>query len=213
VRRFGVLVATSLLLVAACAREPEVRFLPAAELPQELYNPGQNPGTELRMARALIYVVQTDEEGTPVRPARLGVLARELETDRPTAEFAMRQLLMGPTSEEQQAFRTAIPPGTELLGVSVERGVADLNLSAQFEAAGAELLHLLRVAQVVWTLTELPDVDSVRFRIHGAPRPVVDQNGVAHERLGRGRYSRFAPPEGDAGMVGGSVAPEAGSSP
>jgi spore germination protein GerM len=178
-----------------------------------LYNPEQNPRTEPRTARALIYVIQTDEKGTPVRPARLGVLARELETDRPPAEFAMRQLLIGPTSEEQQDFRTAIPPATELLGVSVERGVADLNLSAQFAAAGAEILQLLRVAQVVWTLTELPDVDSVRFRIHGAPQPVIDQNGVAHERVGRGRYSRFAPPESVGGMVGGSVAPEAGSSP
>lgn len=115
-----------------------------------------------------------------------------------TAEFAMQELLAGPTAEERsKPVRTAIPVPTELLGVFVRNGVADVNLTAQFETASAELLHLLRIAQVVWTLTELPGVRAVRFRIHGAPQPVIDQFGRAHETVTRARYSRLAPTEVD----------------
>jgi spore germination protein GerM len=186
-----------LAAAAGCARGSEVELIPRADLPDDLYAVGEPRAVEQRTVRTLIYFARTDAEGAPLDPERLGGVLRAEETDRSTAEFAMRRLLEGPTSSESTRLRTAISGGTELLGVSVRRGVADVNLSAQFEAAAGELVQLLRVAQVVWTLTELPEVDAVRFRIHGAPQPVIDQLGVAHETVGRARYLRFAPLEGD----------------
>ncbi len=183
-----------LLALSACARGAEVHLLPEDELPPALFDPTEQSPLDSHPVRALVYFVRTDNVGKPVDPPRLDAVTREHTTDRPTPEFVIRQLLAGVTAEERSIpARTAIPVGTELLGVFVRNGVADVNLTAQFEAAGPELFHLLRIAQVVWTLTELPEVDSVRFRIHGAPQPVIDQFGVAHALVSRGRYSRLAP--------------------
>jgi hypothetical protein len=195
-RRF-LFVALVLLGSVGCGRGAEVKLIPQADLPDDLYAVGEPRAFEQRTVRTLVYFARTDADGAPLDPERLGGVWRSEETDRLTAEFAMRRLLDGPTASESRRLRTAISAGTELLGVSVRRGVADVNLSAQFEAAAGELVQLLRVAQVVWTLTELPEVDAVRFRIHGAPQPVIDQLGVAHETVGRARYLRFAPREGD----------------
>jgi len=184
-------------LTVSCAQEPQVQLLSQDELPADLYAVDPPRSIESRTVGALVYFARTNEEGAPLEPERFGAVWREEETNRPTAEFVMRRLLDGPTAVEGNSLRTAILAGTELLGVEVRRGVADVNLSAQFEAAAGELVQLLRVAQVVWTLTELPEVDAVRFRIHGAPQPVIDQLGVAHETVGRGRYLRFAPRDAD----------------
>ncbi|MGH2760052.1 MAG: GerMN domain-containing protein [Actinomycetota bacterium] len=192
-----VLLGFALALVAGCARDAEVRLIPQDDLPADLYAVDEPRSVEERTVRTLVFFARTDPEGAPLDPERLGGVWREASTTRSTADFAVRRLLEGPTSPESRRLRTAISGGTELLGVSVRRGVADVNLTAQFEAAAGELVQLLRVAQVVWTLTELPEVDAVRFRIHGARQPVIDQLGVAHETVGRARYLRFAPQEGD----------------
>ncbi len=189
--------AFALVLAAGCARNSEVRLVPPEDLPADLYAVGEPRAIEERTVRTLVYFARTDAEGAPLDPERLGGVWREDATNRSTAEFAMRRLLDGPSAPESNRLRTAISSGTELLGVAVRRGIADVNLSAQFEAAAGELVQLLRVAQVVWTLTELPEVDAVRFRIHGAPQPVIDQLGVARETVGRARYLSFAPREGD----------------
>lgn len=199
-----------LLAVSACGRGAEVTLLPNDELPAALYGDQQDPTIEPRTVRSLVYFVRTDSRGFIIIPERLGAVVREEETALGAAEFALRELLDRPTAQEREAgFFTAIPPGTVLLGVSIQRNVADVNLTAQFESAGAEVLSLLRIAQVVWTLTELPDIDAVRFRIHGAPQPVIDQLGVAHEVVSRGRYSRLAPRDlEDPDVLPGAVDPD-----
>ena len=199
-----------LLAVSACARGAEVTLLSEEELPAGLYGDRQDPTVEPRTVRALVYFVRTDSQGFILMPERLGAVVREEETNLEAAEYAMRELLDRPTAQEREAgFHTAIPPGTVLLGVSVRGNIADVNLTAQFESAGAEVLNVLRIAQVVWTLTELPEIDAVRFRIHGAPQPVIDQLGVAHEVVGRGRYSRFEPRDlADPEVLPGAVEAE-----
>lgn len=192
----------SLILIgfafSACARGPEVRFIAREDLPTDLYGAGPGEPNEPRNVSTVIYFARTSAEGVPFRPARLGAISRKGNTSQPLAAFAMSQLLEGPTANETKSLRTAMATGTELLSVSVRDGVADVNLTGQFESAAAELVQLLRVAQVVWTLTELPNIEFVRFRIHGAPQPVIDQLGVARELVSRARYSRLAPQDADA---------------
>lgn len=189
-----VAVAVLALLLAGCAARNEVTFVEPAELPRSLYDRAVQTPLEARTVRSVLYFVRTTERGAPVDPPRLVAVRREQQTDRPAPELVLRQLLAGPTAEEiADRVRNAVPLETELLSVSVSSGIADVNLTAGFEKASAELLHLLRVAQVVWTLTELPQIEAVRFRIHGAPQPVIDQFGVAHATVGRGRYSGLAP--------------------
>ncbi len=197
------------LVFAGCSRGVEVRLLDKDSLPQELNGNAPERNAEPQTVRVLVYFVRTDAEGRFLSPVRLGTAGREKLTRLSPVEVAIRVLLQGPTSAERKSgLNSAIHAGTELIGVTVEEGVADVNLSAEFETVTSQLGHLMRISQVVWTLTELPEVEAVRFRIHGVPQPAIDQNGVAHERVGQGRYSRFAPRDADsAGAIDGSVAP------
>jgi hypothetical protein len=70
---------------------------------------------------------------------------------------ALDALLRGPTEEEatQLEATTAIPGGTSLEDVSVADGVATVSLSAELPRAA--------LAQVVYTATQSPEVESVRL--------------------------------------------------
>lgn len=74
---------------------------------------------------------------------------------------AVRELLKGP-SPEDAAVETAIPAGTELEGLTIESGVASVELSTQLTDDAA-------LAQLVYTLTQFPSVKRVDF---GTDAPV-----------------------------------------
>src|SRR5436305_7125431 len=80
------------------------------------------------------------------------------EVGGPGARAALRSLLSGPTDTERTSgVRTAIPKGTRVLAVSVAGHTATVNLSERFAAdAGDSRATVLRLAQVVYTLTALP---------------------------------------------------------
>lgn len=87
----------------------------------------------------------------------------------PSPAETLTALLGGPTASEQDAgFRTAIPPGTLLLGVNfIAQGSLEVDISrAIFEATGDELIDA--VAQLVYTAHELDGVDEVVLRVDGA---------------------------------------------
>lgn len=91
--------------------------------------------------------------------------------DAPTLEQRARTLLAGYTfSEAGFGIGTAIPFDVELLGVTGPvDGVAIVDLSAPF-AEGSGLVEMeMRLAQMVFTLTEDPSVDRVSFSIEGTP--------------------------------------------
>lgn len=91
----------------------------------------------------------------------------------------MAALLAGPSADESAAgIVTAVPDGTEVHTVVVAGNVATVDLSAAFESGGGSLSMTLRVAQVVFTLTQLPDVDVVRFRIDGTAVDSIGGEGV-----------------------------------
>lgn len=198
-----------MLGLIGCSSGTEVIVLAQDELPSELYGEALRPRTEERTVRATLYFIRTDEDGVPLPPPRLAKVERENEPSTlPEAEIVMDLLLTDPTanpSADEPTVRTAIHRDTQLLSISVEGGLADVNLSADFERAESEVIQLMRIAQVVYTLTELSEVDAVRFGIHGAIQPVVDQDGVAHERVTRALYARFAPPAGSGDVSGGPI--------
>ena len=68
----------------------------------------------------------------------------------------MRQLIAGPTRREAgRGFRTYLPTGTRVLGVSVANGVATVDLNQRFVSGGNRASLLARLSQVVRTLTGL----------------------------------------------------------
>lgn len=180
-----VLVALLLLVATACG-EGSVRVLGPDELPDDLYAPPSPASTEAPEREVLVWFVESDRLASVVRlTSGSGILT----------EFAMRALLGGPDPAEREGgFRTAIPDGAELLEVSVDSGVAEVNLSKGFELGAEQRVLLLRLGQVVYTLTGLGGVRSVRFLIDGEPVSVVGEDGTPREVVSRRDYVSLTAP-------------------
>lgn len=118
-----------------------------------------------------------------VRAGRLAPATRAVSGDLRPVEAAARALLEGPTAEERLGgMDSIVPPQTSLLEIHVLEQVADIDLSAEFQSpAEPELIHL-RIAQVVWTLVDLPEINAVRFFIDGALISVATDGGVPVDR-------------------------------
>jgi hypothetical protein len=77
-------------------------------------------------------------------------------------------MLAGPSAAEYAAgLRSQIPAGTALRGLNIAAGTATVDLSSSFGAAASPSTTRLRMAQVVYTLTQFPTVTRVRFEING----------------------------------------------
>ena len=80
----------------------------------------------------------------------------------------LRSLLAGPTRRERgDGLRTAIPSGTALRALTIERRVVTVDLAARFTAGRDEASLRARVGQLVRTLRAVPGVVGVRVRIEG----------------------------------------------
>jgi hypothetical protein len=100
---------------------------------------------------------------TRIRPASTGVVRTALDA-----------MLAGPTAAETAAgVSSAMPAGTQLLGVTLAGGVATVDLSGSFESGAISATMALRLAQVVYTVTQFSTATSVRFEIDGQGRTVV----------------------------------------
>ena len=163
-----------------------VHVIPPNQLPPALY--GKPQASKARTQQVVVYFI---------RGNRLTQQTRTLSSSLTSAQQAMRELLKGPTAEEiTDGLSTAIPSDTALLSVDVDNNrVANVNLSLEFGRATDIGNREFRLAQVVYTLTELPDIDAVRFRIEGDPEVVIDDNNVPTSLVSRAKYSRFAPME------------------
>ncbi len=114
-----------------------------------------------------------------VRGERLGVAVREVPATVAVAAASIEELLGGPTGEEAEAgLASEVPEGTELLGVDVADGVATVDLSADFASGGGSLSMQLRVAQIVFTLTQFDTVERVAFMLDGEPVDAIGGEGI-----------------------------------
>lgn len=125
----------------------------------------------------------------------VGVL-REVPATRAVATAAIEALLDGPTPGEANGgpISSAIPAGSQLLGLSIKDGVATIDLSSEFESGGGSLSTMVRLGQVVFTLTQFPSVESVRFMIEGEIQDVFGSEGIVLDRpVGRDDYEEILP--------------------
>lgn len=107
---------------------------------------------------------------------------------------ALEALLAGPDNvEEGVGMDTAIPEGSELLGVDIVDGTATVDLSGAFASGGGSLSMQLRVAQVVFTLTQFDTVDEVDIHLDGEAVDGIGGEGVASEDLTRADFENVTP--------------------
>jgi hypothetical protein len=111
------------------------------------------------------------------------------------ATAAVEALLAGPTAAERAAgLTTAIPDGTRLLGISIHAGVATVDLTSQYQSGGGSRSMQMRLGQVVYTLTQFPTVQRVRFRLDGTPVNVFSGEGIVLDHpVGRSDYDDLLP--------------------
>ena len=102
-------------------------------------------------------------------------------------------MLTGPSAAEYAAgLRSRIPAGTTVRGVRISAGIATVDLSSSFESAASPSAMPLRIAQVVYTLTQFPTVTGVRFAINGQGVTVVGGVPVQSPQT-RAMYSGYLP--------------------
>jgi len=90
------------------------------------------------------------------------------------ARLALTRLLEGPDQTERAAsVATQIPAGTTIHDITISNVVATVDLSESFESNPSSASMPLRIAQVVYTLTQFPTVRGVDFRIDGQAKTVV----------------------------------------
>ena len=92
---------------------------------------------------------------------------------------AMRALLDGPTEVEKTGGMVGnIPKGTTFLGLTIADGIATVDLSKEYSSGGGSLSMFMRLAEVVFTLTQFPTVQGVDFKLDGEPIDVLGGEGI-----------------------------------
>ena len=127
-----------------------------------------------------VYFLLEELEEQPPGPFLVPVY-READAGDDPAMTVVELLLAGPTSDETAGtpgISTGIPEGTQVLGVDIAAGLATVDLSGGYDDGGGSFGMFARLAQVVYTLTRLPDVDEVAFEIEGEPVTVFSSEGI-----------------------------------
>lgn len=114
-----------------------------------------------------------------LRDGKIAPVRREIPATLDPERAALRKLLEGPTDDEAaDGLVSAIPAGTKLLGLSLDGGVATVDLSGTFDDGGGSASMLGRVAQVVATLTRVQGVKRVGFKLDGESVTAIGGEGV-----------------------------------
>ena len=127
------------------------------------------------------------------RNGKLFVTQRTVPATTGVGRAALDRMLAGPSAAENAAgLRTQIPAGTTLHGLRISAGIATADLSSSFESAASPSAMPLRIAQVVYTLTQFPTVTGVRFAIDGQGKTVVGGLPVQSPQT-RAMYGGYLP--------------------
>lgn len=149
-KRFTILLITAVLItglmLTGCAvdEEPE---------------PINDENDEVKMEEITLYFMKVTETAFLTEEE-----VREVEGPV-DPEIIGQELLKGPESEELDRI---IPEDTKLLGVEVENSTAYVDFSKEILDAelGSEAENVL-VTSIVWSFTELPEVDAVQILVEG----------------------------------------------
>jgi germination protein M len=110
-------------------------------------------------------------------PEQIGAGARQVAADTPVRN-ALEAMFDGPSPLEQSIGMTSsIPAGTSVLGIAVDGAVATVDLSAEFAASSGSLDEMMRLAQVVFAVTQFEDFEQVKFHIDGVARDPILSHG------------------------------------
>jgi spore germination protein GerM len=94
-------------------------------------------------------------------------------------EFAMKELLKGPTPEEKnQGFYSEIPAGTALLGLNQNNDTITINFSKQFSSGGGSTSMIQRLEQVKQTAHSVDTNHQIALAVEGKPLETLGGEGL-----------------------------------
>lgn len=128
-------------------------------------------------ANAAYFLLMEEADGGPFL---VPVYRRTTGTEDP-AMTVMQLLVEGPTPDETAgtpSISTAMPEGTNVLSVTIDAGLATVDLSGEYDDGGGSLSMFARLAQVVYTLTAIAGVEGVIFELDGEPVTVFSSEGI-----------------------------------
>jgi hypothetical protein len=201
-----VLVAMLGFLAASCgAGEGAESAGPVPTEPGSGTTSGSAPATTVDEGSGSETVPPPDQEKEPqgtvtyqvwfTKGESLHVAKRTQAATRRVGTAALEALLEGPESfESESGLGTAIPQGTQLLGLEIEDGIAFVDLTSEFESGGGSFSMFMRLAQVVCTLDQFPTVKGVLFKLDGEPVDIFSGEGLILDKpVGCGDYEDFLP--------------------
>jgi len=130
-----------------------------------------------------------------LRNGLVGVGHRRIASTPSVARAATELLLAGPTAEERSAgLSTVIPSDTRVRSIDLADGVLTVDVSKEFVANADAPTMRRRLAQLVFTLTQFPTVQSVRVRVDGAPTATFGTSGLTLDgALDRNQFTTETP--------------------
>jgi spore germination protein GerM len=165
-KRLIAMVATVAALSAACAEGGAQPLGPAPsnESATSPVSPTGEPETPSPTPQTMTYELWFNYDGY------LFVTRRTEPFTPRVGARAIEMLLSGPTNAEDAAnLGTSINRGTRLLGLSIDDGVATVNLDGTFNAEETPAIAVGSLSQIVYTLTQFDSVDGVVFEVEGTP--------------------------------------------
>lgn len=132
----------------------------------------------LKETSIYVFLTKQEEEQTFIIPVRrnIGFYRNKIEKK---IEYAIRELIKGPTEQEKkEGFSTYLNENTRLLNVSIEDNIVNLNFSKEVEEGGGTLVMEARIAQIVYTATQFPEIEKVRFLIEGKTIKYFSGEGI-----------------------------------
>jgi germination protein M len=188
-KRIGLALAALVLLVAGCGDDGDDAADDTTDTTTTTSPPTTTGVTTTSVpaggeADVRVYFAWNEYVGTAGRTVEAPAVARG----------ALTELLAGPDAFETDiGMTTEIPEGTELLGVDIVDGEATVDLSGAFESGGGSLSMQLRVAEVVFTLTQFDTVETVSIELDGEAVEFIGGEGIDATDLTRGEMSNVTP--------------------
>jgi len=112
-----------------------------------------------------------------------GYVAAVRKTSMPSLEFAIRQLLKGPSEGEKKAgYFSEIPTSTKLISITDSKGKIIINLSSAFEYGGGTESIINRIHQLVRTANENSDGKPIYLFLDGKQVDMIGGEGIMIEQ-------------------------------
>lgn len=167
-----IIAAVGYYLLAKKPEASEEKAQVKKETTQETFETTPEPLEEKKEEKTVeITLYFPDKEAQSLIPE-----VRTVPATQTLPEVVLKELIKGPRDPENKI--SPIPQGTKLISLSIQNNQAEVNFSREFKEKyplGSAAENFL-IYSIVNTLTELPEVEEVRFLADGQPLDVPGSN-------------------------------------